>query len=226
MKREYSRAHGFLIGLTVALTAVLAALEYSFDAADYSADSPEMSEDALREIVMAAERNDERMASLVEKRDKPAKAQRFREVENAVEERDVEIAPTDETEEKAPSGGKTLEKPAEPVADNPDGKPLDFRVVEQLPEFPGGITELMKWLTANLRYPPEAQRGKIEGRVMVTFIINKDGSISDMGVSRPAHPLLDREALRVAGQMPAWKPGMDGGKPCRTLFAIPIVFKL
>jgi protein TonB len=98
--------------------------------------------------------------------------------------------------------------------------------VEQLPEFPGGMVEFMKWLTKNLKYPPSAQNRKVQGRVVVSFIVNKDGTIADAKVVKPVDPTLDREAMRVVRMMPNWKPGLQMGKPCRTMFAIPIVFKL
>jgi protein TonB len=84
----------------------------------------------------------------------------------------------------------------------------------------------MKWLTRNLRYPPMAQRQRIEGKVVVSFIVNKDGSIANVKLEKSADPDLDREALRVIRMMPKWKPGIENNKPCRTMFAIPVVFKL
>ena len=107
-----------------------------------------------------------------------------------------------------------------------DEKPVNFRIVEQLPEFPGGMVEFMKWLTKNLKYPILAQQQQIEGKVVVSFIVNKDGSIVNIKLEKSIHPLLDREALRVMRMMPKWKPGIENAKPCRTLFAIPVVFKL
>lgn len=107
-----------------------------------------------------------------------------------------------------------------------DDNPLNFTVVERLPEFPGGYSALVQWLTKNLKYPVAAQRAKRQGTVLVSFIVNKDGSITDRKVVKSASPELDREALRVLRNMPKWKPGEDRGKPCRTYFCIPIVFKL
>ena len=115
-----------------------------------------------------------------------------------------------------------IEQPVpEPIAN--DDKP---RVVQQMPEYPGGIVEFMKWLQRTLRYPPTAQEQGIQGSVMVSFIVNADGTITDQKVVRGVNEDLDAEALRVISHMPKWKPGLDKGKPCRTLFAIPIVFKL
>lgn len=100
------------------------------------------------------------------------------------------------------------------------------RIVQELPEYPGGMVEFMKWLTLNLRYPPAALRTKIEGKVMISFIVNTDGSISNIKIEKHAHALLENEALRIAKLMPKWKPGKDHGKVCRTQVAIPIVFEI
>jgi protein TonB len=101
-----------------------------------------------------------------------------------------------------------------------------LRTVEKLPEFPGGIVEFMKWLTRNLQYPSLAERQHIEGKVVVSFIVNKDGSIASPRIEKSVNPMLDGEAIRVVRMMPRWKPGIMNGKPCRTMFAIPINFKI
>jgi protein TonB len=104
--------------------------------------------------------------------------------------------------------------------------PVDFRVVEDLPQFPGGAVEFVKWLTKNLKYPPSAQQRKIQGKVVAQFIVNKDGTISDLELVKHLDPQCDREALRVLRMMPQWKAGIMDAKPCRTRVCIPIVFKL
>ena len=114
----------------------------------------------------------------------------------------------------------------ETIAIDLNDNPLNFRIVEQLPEYPGGMAALVKWLNDNLRYPPLAQRQNIQGRVVVTFIINRDGTTCDLKVAKSVHPLLDGEAMRVLKNMKKWKPGVNNNKPCRTLFAIPIEFKI
>ena len=105
-------------------------------------------------------------------------------------------------------------------------EPIQFRIVEQYPEFPGGMTEYMKWLTRNLRYPDIARSLKIQGKVVVQFIVNQDGTIADAKVVKSVNPHLDREAMRVIRMMPSWKPGIQDNKPCKTMVAVPIVFKL
>lgn len=101
-----------------------------------------------------------------------------------------------------------------------------LRIVEELPQYPGGMVEFMKWLTATLHYPDQALKQKIQGKVIISFIVNKDGSLSDLKLVQSAGKLLDDEAMRVARLMPNWKPGIDKGKPCRSMIAIPIVFEI
>ena len=99
-------------------------------------------------------------------------------------------------------------------------------VPENIPEYPGGMKELMKYLSMNIRYPKEAQDKGIQGRVVVQFVVNKDGSICDAKVVKPVDPQLDAEALRVVNAMPNWTPGKDKGEPVRTRFTLPISFRL
>ena len=102
-----------------------------------------------------------------------------------------------------------------------------FNVVEQMPEFAdGGMPGLMKYLGANIKYPEEAKKNKIEGRVIIQFVVAKDGSIKDATILRSVSPELDAEALRVINAMPNWKPGMQKGKPVNVKFTIPVTFKL
>ena len=118
------------------------------------------------------------------------------------------------------------EEEQKPEAVDMYDEPLDFRVVEDLPQFPGGAVEFMKWLTKNLRYPPGAQQRKVQGRVLAQFTVNKDGSITDLELVEKLDPQCDREALRVLRMMPKWQAGLMDAKPCRTRVCIPIVFKL
>lgn len=101
-----------------------------------------------------------------------------------------------------------------------------FTVVEDEPEFPGGNDSLMKYLMQNLRYPKEARDSRIQGTVFVTFIIEKDGSVSDVRALRGVAPSLDEEAIRVVSAMPAWKPGYQRGQPVRVQYNLPLRFVL
>ena len=101
-----------------------------------------------------------------------------------------------------------------------------FVVVEKQPEFPGGMTALMKFLGDNIKYPVIAQENGIQGRVITNFVVERDGSISDVQIVRGQDPSLDKEAIRVIKTMPKWKPGQQRGKPVRVRFTLPVVFRL
>lgn len=101
-----------------------------------------------------------------------------------------------------------------------------FQVVEEQPMFPGGMQELMKFLQTSIRYPKEAQERGIQGRVVVQFVVNKDGSICDEHVVRSVDPQLDAEALRVVRSMPNWTPGKQRGEAVRVRFTLPVTFRL
>ena len=106
-----------------------------------------------------------------------------------------------------------------------DGEEV-FLVVENLPEYPGGMQELMKYLQKEMKYPKEAQDKGIQGRVIVQFVVNKDGSICEANVVKSVDPLLDAEALRVINAMPNWTPGKQKGEPVRVRFTLPLTFRL
>ena len=101
-----------------------------------------------------------------------------------------------------------------------------FMVVEDMPEPPGGIAELMKFLGKNIKYPTIAQENGIQGRVVVEFVVNRDGTIVDPKVVRGVDPSLDKEAVRVIMSMPKWKPGKQGGKTVRVKYTVPVTFRL
>ena len=101
-----------------------------------------------------------------------------------------------------------------------------FNVVEQMPEYPGGMGELMKFIQRNIKYPKEAQEQGKQGRVIVQFVVEKDGSITEAKVARSADPQLDSEALRIVSEMPKWTPGKQRGKEVRTRFTLPVTFRL
>ena len=101
-----------------------------------------------------------------------------------------------------------------------------FTVVEEMPQFPGGMGEAMRFLAQNIKYPKAAQHAKIEGRVIVQFVVGKDGSVSDIQIMRSVSPDLDAEAIRVVGMMPKWIPGKQRGKAVTVKFTMPIMFRL
>ena len=101
-----------------------------------------------------------------------------------------------------------------------------FSVVEVMPQYPGGQIAMMKYIMENMKYPEQAMKKGIQGRVAVSFIVEKDGSISDVKPIHSVHTLLDKEAVRVVKSMPKWSPGKQNGKPVRVQLIVPIMFKL
>jgi protein TonB len=101
-----------------------------------------------------------------------------------------------------------------------------FTVVEEMPKFPGGDGELLKFLANGIKYPVIAQENGIQGRVTCSFTVNRDGSVVDAEVLRGVDPSLDKEALRVINTMPKWTPGKQRGKPVRVKYTVPVTFRL
>ncbi len=101
-----------------------------------------------------------------------------------------------------------------------------FQAVEQPAEFPGGQAALMKWLGSNIRYPEAAQQNDVQGRVIVKFVVEKDGSVSQATILKGVDKDLDKEALRVVNKMPKWQAGKNNGVSVRSYFTLPVVFKL
>ena len=124
------------------------------------------------------------------------------------------------------------QKEPEPVRSEPLNKPQPvnstrvYDVVEQMPSFPGGISGLMTYLNQNTRYPAVAQENGVQGRVVVSFVVGKDGHISDVTVLRSVDPSLDKEAIRVVRNMPRWTPGKQGGEPVKVRYNVPVSFRL
>ena len=124
---------------------------------------------------------------------------------------------------------KVIKEQPVPVIALPQDNPQQEAAVqtcEELPQFPGGMGECMKFLGKAIKYPDEAVAKKIEGRVIVQMIIEKDGSVSNVKVARSVHPLLDQEAVRVIQSMPKWTPGKHKGKTVRVQYTIPVMFKV
>lgn len=106
-----------------------------------------------------------------------------------------------------------------------DGSTI-YLSVEQMPEYPGGPKGLTRYLTDNMKYPSEAKENGIQGTVLVVFVVNEDGSVSDVKLKKGIGGGCDQEAIRIVGQMRKWKPGKQGGVPVKVMQQLPIVFKL
>ena len=101
-----------------------------------------------------------------------------------------------------------------------------FDVVEQMPSFPGGPSALMQFLSSNIKYPVVAEENGVQGRVVCTFVVEKDGSITDVRVIKSVDPSLDKEAMRVVKSMPKWIPGKQNGSAVRVKYTVPVTFRL
>ena len=116
--------------------------------------------------------------------------------------------------------------PPPPPAPKPEVSNKVFDVVEEMPSFPGGQGALMSFLNSNIKYPVVAQENGVQGRVIVGFVVERDGSITDVKIMRSVDPSLDREAQRVVRAMPRWKPGKQNGSAVRVKYTVPVVFRL
>lgn len=149
----------------------------------------------------------------------PVVAPEIKVVENTVETKDIEIKSSEET-------GEAVE--AVPIDNGPEEVEEEeiFMRVEKAPAFPGGQKAMMEYLMKNIKYPAACQEAGIQGRVIVSFVVNKDGSIQNVEVIRGVHEKLDAEAVRVVKSMPAWSPGEQQGRKVRSKFQLPVFFRL
>ena len=116
--------------------------------------------------------------------------------------------------------------PPPPPAPKPEVSNKVFDIVEEMPHFPGGAAALQAFLSSNTKYPVVAQENGVQGRVIVSFVVERDGSITDVRVVRSVDPSLDREASRVVRSMPRWSPGKQNGSAVRVKYTVPVVFRL
>lgn len=184
----------------------------------------EFFDDYTMDLDLKANEQDDMISAAMPQQQQPEEAARLNKVDETAELAPEQIDPVQEQEQEAEQD-EEQEAEQQPINLNGDDEEK-LRIVEQLPEYPGGMVEFMKWLTATLKYPDSALKNRQQGKVMISFIVEKDGTITGLKVIKSAGKLFDDEALRVAGMMPQWKPGMEDGKPCRSMVAIPIVFEI
>ena len=132
----------------------------------------------------------------------------------------------DKSEQSALYSEKSLNMQAESQLVTQNGKEKNTDIDDELPSFPGGDAKLREWIKKNMKYPSYAKNNGIEGQVLVVFIVEKDGSISNAEVSWGVDPSLDQEALRIVNKMPKWKPGTQNGVAMRVKYRLPITFTL
>ena len=126
------------------------------------------------------------------------------------------------------TGGEVLK--AKEVIAEPEPPKVEetkvFDVVEEMPQFPGGQAALLEYLAKNIKYPVVAEENGVQGRVIVTFVVERDGSITDVRVVKSVDPSLDKEAARVVKSMPKWQPGKQNGSAVRVKYTVPVQFRL
>ena len=212
----------FLLGLLIAAGGLYVGLEYSFTPDD-PLDDPELFEMLAGDEELSSLLRPENELVLAPKAE-PKPAIRLVVVD---EEQSVDVLQEQESVETDVDGD--MEAMEENELEPPpavDEEAVVFRVVQDMPQFPGGATEFMKWLTRNLKYPQYLAQQKVQGKVVAEFIVNQDGSITDVNIVKSLHPQCDREVLRVLRMMPRWTPGIQNDQPCRTKVCIPVVFKI
>lgn len=210
----------FMLGLVLALGVTLAAFEWTTKAS--KADSlGSIQTQAVEEEIIPITREQE------VKPPPPPPPPKVVEVLNIV---DDNVKIQDELKIDDTEANKTTIIDVAPViqaqAEEEEEEAQVFFIVEDMPEFPGGELALRKYIANAIKYPVIAQENGIQGKVYVTFVVDKDGSISDARIARGVDASLDKEALRVVGTLPKWKPGKQRGKPVRVSYTVPINFVL
>ena len=155
----------------------------------------------------------------------PPPAPVVEEIINIVEDdKEIEQVEIQSSEDDQKEAQKIIEMPA-PVEEEEVTNEI-FTVVEDMPQFPGGDAALLSYIGKSVKYPVIAQENGIQGRVIVSFVVERDGSVADAVVVRGVDPSLDKEALRVVNSMPKWTPGKQRGKPVRVKYTLPVTFRL
>ena len=218
---EQRRVQGFLLGLIVVLAVCFVALEWnSSDSGWTFFDNDEDLEAEMELSPLKREPDEIPMILPQEQQVEKKQSEELHLVENEVE------LPPEALEPQVVEEPEKLAEEEKPEVVDMYNEPVDFRVVEDLPQFPGGAAEFMKWLTKNLKYPASSQRQNVKGKVVAQFIVNVDGSVSDLELVEHLDAACDREVLRVLRMMPKWQAGVMNAKPCRTKVCIPIVFNM
>ena len=216
---EKKKTTGLLIGYVLALAVMFIAFEWSERDKVINIDTGMGEVYFEEEIIPITEQEEQKTPP------PPPEAPKAEEIieiaENDANVEETTIQASDETDKAVEVKYVPVEVEEEEVEEQ-----QIFQVVEEMPEFPGGMAECMKWLSKNMKYPTISQENGVQGRVIVQFVVNRDGSIVDAVVARGVDPYLDKEALRVVGLMPKWKPGKQRGKEVRVKYTLPVMFRL
>ena len=218
---EERRVQWFLLGLIVVLASMFVALEWNTSDTGWAFFADD--EDLEVEMELSPLKRDQDEIPMMLPQEAKAELPKSEQLHLVDEDVEMPLPQEQQVTEPPEPDAEAEEKPE--VVDMYN-EPIDFRVVEDLPQFPGGAAEFMKWLTKNLKYPATAQRRKVKGRVVAQFIVNTDGSVSDLELVEKLDFSCDNEVLRVLRMMPKWQAGMMNAKPCRTKVCIPVVFNM
>ena len=216
---EGKKTTGVLIGLVLILAAMFVAFEWTKRDVVITADSGIQEVAFEEEMVPITEQEEPKQAP------PPPEAPKVEEVlQIADNDANVEETTIQSNEDK----GEAVEIKYTPavVEEEEVEEQQIFQVVEEMPEFPGGMAECMKFLAKNIKYPTIAQENGVQGRVIVQFVVNKDGTIVDPVVVRSVDPYLDKEALRVIKAMPKWKLCTRRGTAVRVIYTVPVTCRL
>jgi len=218
---EKSKGTGLLLGLVVGLAVLFVGFEWGQRDLNIS-DNEGIADVIAEEEIEITTQNEPPPPP-----PPPPPAPEAVEVLNIVEDnaniQQVDIISSEDNQQAAQT--QTYVPPA-PVEEEEEDAQQIFQVVEKMPEFPGGTTAMMSFISKAIKYPVVAQENGIQGRVVCSFVVNRDGSIVDAEVVRGIDASLDKEALRVISTMPKWKPGEQRGKPVRVKFTLPVQFRL
>lgn len=222
---EREIAVSILLGLVIALSVVYFALEWSTSESREATVKQELDiadiEDAML-INDVKEPEPPEPEQVPEQKVEVALPEEFKVVDDNKEVAKIALVSADENKELPPPA-PIVQAPA--VEEEPEDK--IFEVVEQQPIPPGGsLQAMLKWIQKNLKYPEIAADNGIQGRVVIQFVVEKDGTLTDIKVVRGVDPSLDKEAVRVISMMGKWTPGKQRGKPVRSRYSIPVIFKL
>lgn len=207
-----------LFGLLVALSVVFVALQWHSKRDNSLAELTKLDIADIDEALLV---QDEQQPEEPEPEPEPQQTievqlpEEFKVVDNSAEVQKLKLTSADEN--------KPLPPPPPPRSDEEDADQI-FEIVEVNPQFTDG--DLNKWLSKHIQYPEIAAENGIQGRVVVRFVVERDGSVAQVSIARGVDPALDKEAVRVVKSMPKWKPGMQQGKAVRARYTLPVLFRL
>lgn len=225
---ELHRREMFLVATVFILSLCYAALGWDISVSETEYD--EVLNEVIENIDFSKLKRNNDMVAAITETDNSSEITKVKPAETVIVQQQTEATSTKlligESEGEVAEAKVEETKPL--VLDNPDAKDLPevFHVVEQLPEFPGGSTAFMKWLTKNIIYPSSAQTSKLKGRVVVSFIVDAEGNVKNLKVEKSNSQIFTNEVIRVLNTMPKWTPGKQNGRPCATMVSVPINFDM